>query len=316
MMGDDAFGSATPPCGHLSPFEIKRLVTGTFDAQRKHVTDTFVLDCAEYVDDTLSAFTSQFRRLPKGASKVAVDLSSPIMDICGLAIPSPESWPVEHLRCVLRRPLDLQIIDRLTDSGEMLLQRTREITLREARGRIRTVALPLVEWQVLTTLPGARSASFIFQGGNGWRLLSSRESDPFYDNADVRYKAQLTTSMAIAMEYFWNVDMRAPQSSLALRVPMTANMALRMFKHRDKPEGRTRKAALRHLVSEHYRGHAELAEIEIFVRTHLRGVQSFSWFDMECTIRPSVHDEERIKDAIASRPLAESPRAKAAVSKG
>jgi hypothetical protein len=88
--------------------------------------------------------------------------------------------------------------------------------------------------------------------------------------------------------YLWHVDvgfLGAPRVS----IPCQAHEARALFAARDVPEGRERRAALRHWVSEHYRHQPA----PVYVRRHLRGALDFTWEHMECRVRPSLYDQEK-----------------------
>jgi len=57
-----------------------------------------------------------------------------------------------------------------------------------------------------------------------------------------------------------------------------------MYKLREKPEGRTRRAALLHLVTGHWRRVANAVEDRIFIEKHLRGAREFEWFGLKAQI--------------------------------
>jgi hypothetical protein len=76
-----------------------------------------------------------------------------------------------------------------------------------------------------------------------------------------------------------------------------------IFRLRDVPAGRSRRAALRHWVSEHWRRTREASDgaEATKVREHLRGATDFTWNGMRCQIVPSAVDLERVETAKAAR---------------
>jgi hypothetical protein len=62
------------------------------------------------------------------------------------------------------------------------------------------------------------------------------------------------------------------------------------FRLRDIPEGRSRRAALRHWVRDHWRQNRRDPAIEVKVRAALRGATKFSWNGLRCKIAPSRYD--------------------------
>jgi hypothetical protein len=74
-----------------------------------------------------------------------------------------------------------------------------------------------------------------------------------------------------------------------------------MFKLREKAEGRTRKAALLHLVTGHWRRAASsVAEDRIYIERYLRGATSFEWFGMECMINGDLNTWDDIGNSIVA----------------
>jgi len=69
-----------------------------------------------------------------------------------------------------------------------------------------------------------------------------------------------------------------------------------IFRLRDIPPGRARRAALRHWVSEHWRKSRNPSrEDHMFVREYLRGAIDFNWNGLQCSIEPSRDDIRRAK---------------------
>jgi hypothetical protein len=68
------------------------------------------------------------------------------------------------------------------------------------------------------------------------------------------------------------------------------------FRLRDIPAGKTRRAALRHWVQEHWRKRRDPSkEDRAFVREYLRGATHFGWSGLSCQIEPSKEDQRRAK---------------------
>jgi hypothetical protein len=57
-----------------------------------------------------------------------------------------------------------------------------------------------------------------------------------------------------------------------------------MFKLREKPEGRTRREALVHIVSSHWRKGVKDTDDRRYVEGYLRGATEFEWFGMQAKI--------------------------------
>lgn len=99
-------------------------------------------------------------------------------------------------------------------------------------------------------------------------------------------------SMAIAFNryYEWTVKLgyEGYPSLLFVTDPIGA---MEVFRLRDIPEGKGRRAALRNWVTQHWRKkRKDDDEAIIKVRKHLRGIETFHWNGLSCTISPSADD--------------------------
>lgn len=72
--------------------------------------------------------------------------------------------------------------------------------------------------------------------------------------------------------------------------------AREVFRLRDIPPGRDRRAALRHWVSAHARKrHPDMdGEARTWVRRHLRGATDFTWNGLRCRVQPDEYELEQI----------------------
>ena len=66
-----------------------------------------------------------------------------------------------------------------------------------------------------------------------------------------------------------------------------------MFRSRELPAGRSRRAALRHGVNEHYRERSGDASSMDYVCEHLRGETRFVWNGWPCELMVSEFDMEK-----------------------
>lgn len=115
---------------------------------------------------------------------------------------------------------------------------------------------------------------------------------PHFD-AKIHDEVGLMLSGQFSARYQWHVNIRIGDGP-AVRLPTTAVEARRLFKARDLPPGRERRAALRHWVSEHYR--RPQSDKPIGVSSHFRGAESFDWAGLKCDISPSEYDRDRVGD--------------------
>lgn len=91
--------------------------------------------------------------------------------------------------------------------------------------------------------------------------------------------------------YEWHVLLGLPNAP-RLSLPCSPAEARELFKARELPPGKTRRAALRHWVGQHLR-ERDSAE-PIAVRAHLRGVTEFTFDQLECELVPSAFDREKL----------------------
>ena len=76
-----------------------------------------------------------------------------------------------------------------------------------------------------------------------------------------------------------------------------------IFKARDLPDGESRRSALKGWVTDHWRQDINDPELEIYVRKHLRGAETFTWGDYFCTVHPAPIDIEEAERAKNERVL-------------
>ena len=73
------------------------------------------------------------------------------------------------------------------------------------------------------------------------------------------------------------------------------------FRLRDAPPGSHRRDALLHWVSAHWRKKREDPDMEVYVRQHMRGSTSFTWFDMKVDIQIPQSDTDRTESLKRNR---------------
>jgi hypothetical protein len=142
--------------------------------------------------------------------------------------------------------------------------------LRRDRGR--------VKWQPLTVTPNpAGDRVEVRYSGNGWRQYAvSTFSVDAYD-------PELLGPFAWALRNLWSVHLTRGDSPTQVLLT-DAFGVLGFFQLRDKEEGRDRRAALLHWVRAHQRQLAHDPGVEVEVRQHLRGRETFTWFGLNATV--------------------------------
>lgn len=111
-------------------------------------------------------------------------------------------------------------------------------------------------------------------------------------DAELNTQVGLAINMQFSARYDWRVLIAATKAAPRLALAVKPDNARRLFKARELPPGRERRAALRHWVTEHYRN---LQAVEpTGVRSHFRGAEAFDWSGLHCEIEPSEYDRDRV----------------------
>lgn len=214
-------------------------------------------------------------------------------------------------------PMDVRIITRIgqpEDGAEQELgapgwnlQRWRSMDAKQIRGRVK-VALPYpTEWtmatpadsQVLRWIVGrARPGLWMPIGMSGSmrqsRLSGNTLNDIFTD------RMQIGLALWKMRPQQWRVYFSL-DGQPGIELPSDPVGVRAAFRLRDIPDGKQRRAALRHWVSEHWRLNRDDPSEEIKVREHLRGATDFSWSGLHCRIKPSMVDAQRAAEAFERR---------------
>ena len=117
-----------------------------------------------------------------------------------------------------------------------------------------------------------------------------------------KFGIQVTLGLQFTQRYYWRV-LLGYQGHPRIGFMTDAAGAHATFRLRDIPEGRQRRAALKHWVTEHWRQDRTDPALERQVRAHLRGASEFTWNGFRCALRPSSYDEVREAAARERREL-------------
>ena len=105
--------------------------------------------------------------------------------------------------------------------------------------------------------------------------------------------------LATAVQFFrkqcWCVDIGFHDIEASISFLTDPTGVKEMFKFRGISDGKKRRDALIHWVTNHWRQNRYDPEIEIYVRSFLRGATVFSWFGMNVEIIIPKCDTERIE---------------------
>ncbi|HET8938995.1 MAG TPA: hypothetical protein VFN67_36375 [Polyangiales bacterium] len=221
-----------------------------------------------------------------------------------LEVPNPEHDPV--MPRDLSRPVRFSVLCDLTehDGGPVVRNAVccyavRQATRFDLRGARRMPFLSsqpalAMTFGVMEQLHPSRSMA---HGLLGWHDREKRwirwDCGPHVFNKDDVIHRQTSYCLALqfSSRYWWRVLLGYGN---AARVCLCTNPAeaRKLFATRDLPAGATRRAALRHWVTEHYRPTS--TGVAVPVRSHFRGADSFTWDALACDIIPSEYDRDRV----------------------
>lgn len=191
------------------------------------------------------------------------------------------------------RPTDVRLLtlDRDND-GAFACASIRSLNAADIRGRVRP-ALPypmlVASWwpavgAVDTTVMG-------LAGPQQWSNIDATRRNTPEKDAHWSVQIQMALGCSMFMRSRWSVYLA--DGGIGVTFPTDAVGAREVFRLRDIPEGRARRAALRTWVTEHWRINPQAVDEEVLVREHLRGAQTFDWSGLQCRIKPSDEDFAR-----------------------
>lgn len=208
---------------------------------------------------------------------------------------------VERDRIGLRdigAPLDVSFVldffdpPGVVDRTAVRMNRVRTVSPGTVRGKLKIFRSPIIEvsdsaFRADGTFFGVQNYYWAnnhqWLGGSGGRPDKEEHSVAFTDIA-------IAKAVAFGRRYEWRVAL-GHVGGASISFQTNPQGAMEIFRLRDIPEGRTRRAALRNWVSEHWRKRG--TEDERKVRAHLRGATEFTWNGLRCLIRPSQFDLEK-----------------------
>jgi hypothetical protein len=110
---------------------------------------------------------------------------------------------------------------------------------------------------------------------------------------DAHRGISIAFSGALSERYEWHAAFGFHPNGPRILIPTSPSGCLRLFQDREKEEGQTRRAALKHWVNQHYRAHSENEDEIIYVREHLRGNTRFIWRGVDVEVLVSAFDLEK-----------------------
>jgi hypothetical protein len=207
----------------------------------------------------------------------------------------------------LDRPLNAAFISVNEDDAEgIALHRTHAVNPADIRGRYTR----LYRYNVIHTLAGldgegrgyGQRMIYGSPDGHHWRSTSSGFEPSLSRDEQWQTYIQIAHGIAFTREFFWSVRL-GWVGYPTIRIPTDPVGAREVFRLRDIPEGRQRRAALKHWVTEHWRQNRHEPAEDVKVRQHIRGHERFVWNGLVCEIAPSVVDMQRLAEAKRQREI-------------
>jgi hypothetical protein len=147
---------------------------------------------------------------------------------------------------------------------------------------------------------------------------ANRHADPIpvrdwkNDDEGVAVMPALAIGVALRHRYEWAVSIGRDDGPSA-RVAVDPTAIKELFKFRDAPDGKLRRSSLMTWVSDHWRQTRKDADVEAYVRKHIRGNAAFKWEGLNVAILPPEYDLELegrlIDDRAAMRRAGQDRRA-------
>jgi len=189
------------------------------------------------------------------------------------------------------------------DSGLVSFFRVSDRSARASRGQLcvhpNSDSIVRIESAYLSIRSGRWRTQKEYLGMVAGRLMSIGKPLRRPVAIDGAHAAVITfaESASLIMRYEWSVRV-AVEGHASVALPVERDSCAEIFRLRDAPAGKTRRAALLNFVTEHWkrsRSQAPTEDPQVFVREHLRGQTKFSWDGLKCEVVPPKYDVERLK---------------------
>jgi hypothetical protein len=171
------------------------------------------------------------------------------------------------------------------------------VTAKMARGRINKVTPYIVRTKELGVPFSVYWGSYNLKKWD--QITNSLEPLPKEVVDELSFKNYVLFSHYGWLLNLWRVILTDKKSGFSLLIPVDPKSLKDIFKLRDIPEGRERRVALKHWVSEHFKnakGNLSSDEDLIYVHSYLRGQELFDWGTFTVEIKPSYQDVERYNE--------------------
>lgn len=209
----------------------------------------------------------------------------------------------------VRWPIDVRMIANDDENpGALVIAKYRGLDPKAVRGRV-TPSLPYpllcATWWLNTG--DALSTIFGYRGPRQWANISPFHArgmigQPTRSQETLDYwstRVQIALGQSMLKRTQWRIYLS--NGGLGIEFPTDPVGVREVFRLRDIPDGKERRAALRHWVTEHWRLNVQDPSEEVKVRQHFRGKVDFAWSGLNCRITPSEEDFTLEYQAIIER---------------
>jgi len=184
--------------------------------------------------------------------------------------------------------------------SKYIAQHISRVKPKDVRGKVDTIPEYLLRNRILFITPKLEVfKETLYLGSNdgykwcdiGRKRVNGQQRN--FSNSDYwSTRIQLLSGAIFEQDYYWYVDI-GYQGQMELSFVTTPEGSKEIFRLRDIPNGRERRAALRNWVESHWRKSKIDQTESIKVREHLRGAIEFDWNGLHVRIRPSTEDLKR-----------------------
>lgn len=207
-------------------------------------------------------------------------------------------------------PIDICTIQPNGGDFGLMVQRYRSVTPKEVRGYASRISPFMLRRDIGVEDRGkfVTASGLLSYLGGKWPDAQGRMNYEGFAEIPVRQgviadhidSGGLAIAIALRQRYEWAINIGF-ENSPSVRIATDPTGMKELFRLRDVADGRDRRDALMTWVSDHWRKNRDDADVETYVRKHLRGSSTFEWRGMECEIKPSQFDLEQRDKFIAER---------------
>jgi hypothetical protein len=141
-----------------------------------------------------------------------------------------------------------------------------------------------------------------------WRCYRRKHQivfiDRFTNTDDKRFLSGFLTEVVINLyraQTTWAVFFRIAPGTPSVGFYTDPTGVKEFLRFRDREDGSSRRSALAHWVTTHWRQNRHDPDVEVYVREHLRGKRSCVWHGMNAWIEVPEVDLQRVEEAVETR---------------